>query len=513
MKLSYNKKNCDVIELNMNHKTILVFLSFSLLIATFTVMNNPIQAEEIPVTLVDEGFEDGIPENWENTGWILNWYGFPHSGSNWISASAAGTILETPALTFGENTELSFWYAVEENGTPLSMEVIVNSTIVWSKNVTNRDYQQALIDLNDYNNQTQNITFNCTTSQMFVLNIDDIVVTTYSDDAASDDDDDTPTSDDDDDTSPGGGGGGIIPPENKQPYADVSAGLPYDGIAGESILFDGSASKDGDGNIVSWDWDFDDGTTGTGETVSHTFSEPGFYQVSLTVTDDDGATNTTTVQSDIGRASIPPSKPELKLPPDMPLELNTTYSFHVVSTDEDNDDIKYEFDWGDGTTFTSDFVSNNTKKIVNHSWPNAGRYIVSVTAIDKSNSSSQTTTEIVLVDVTVLSIDNEIKGVLIDYNRTGEFDVFYNQENGQEIIVEKTDEFTYLIDANDDGNWDYEYSLKSGLISYGSDSSGNDTKDDNQTDNGPESESPGFELLLLITGLLFLLVLHKRKDD
>lgn len=510
MKLSYDKKNCDVIELNMNHKKILVFLSFSLLIATFTVMNKPIQAEETFVTLVDEGFEDGIPSDWTNTGWALNVYGSSHNGSNWVAASAGGAQIGPPILTFGNNTELSFWYAAENSSNEMSLEVIVDSKVVWSQSFTNTEYQQAIVDLSNYSGE-QTVIFNCASSSFFYENLDDIVVTTYSDDVASDDDDDTSTSDDDD-TSPGGGGGGVIPPENKPPHADVSEGLPYDGIAGKSILFDGSASTDGDGNIVLWEWDFDDGTTGTGETISHTFSEPGFYQISLTVTDDDGATNTTTVQSDIGRVSIPPSKPELKLP-DMPLELNTTYSFHVLSTDEDNDDIKYEFDWSDGTTFTSDFVSNNTKKIVNHSWSNAGRYIVSVTAIDKSNSSSQTTTEIVLVDVTVLSIDDEIKGVLIDYNRTGEFDVFYNMENEQEITIEKSDELTYLIDANDDGNWDYEYSLKSGLISYGSDSSGNDTKDDDQTDNGTESESPGFELLLLITGLLFFIVLHKKKDD
>ena len=56
-----------------------------------------------------------------------------------------------------------------------------------------------------------------------------------------------------------------------------------------NVDFDGSTSTD-DGTIVSWDWDFGDTNTGTGETVSHTYAAPGTYSVTLTVTDDQGAT-------------------------------------------------------------------------------------------------------------------------------------------------------------------------------------------------------------------------------
>lgn len=56
-----------------------------------------------------------------------------------------------------------------------------------------------------------------------------------------------------------------------------------------SCTFDGSASTDGDGTIVSHAWDFAGDGTASGPTSAHTFSAAGTWDVTLTVTDDDGA--------------------------------------------------------------------------------------------------------------------------------------------------------------------------------------------------------------------------------
>lgn len=80
------------------------------------------------------------------------------------------------------------------------------------------------------------------------------------------------------------------PTFNQPPVAD--AGGPYSGAVDTVIHFDGSASYDPDGTIISYSWDFGDGETGTGKMPSHTYKTSGKYTVTLTVTDDDGEKTT-----------------------------------------------------------------------------------------------------------------------------------------------------------------------------------------------------------------------------
>jgi hypothetical protein len=75
--------------------------------------------------------------------------------------------------------------------------------------------------------------------------------------------------------------------KNRAPVAD--AGGPYSGIVGIPVAFDGTASTDPDGDALTYSWDFDaaDGITpdATGSTPSHTYTVPGTFTVTLTVTD------------------------------------------------------------------------------------------------------------------------------------------------------------------------------------------------------------------------------------
>jgi PKD repeat protein len=64
-------------------------------------------------------------------------------------------------------------------------------------------------------------------------------------------------------------------------------------ITSESIEFNASGSTD-NGTIESYGWSFGDGESGTGEKVTHEYDEPRTYTVTLTVVNDEGATDTTT---------------------------------------------------------------------------------------------------------------------------------------------------------------------------------------------------------------------------
>jgi bacillopeptidase F len=62
----------------------------------------------------------------------------------------------------------------------------------------------------------------------------------------------------------------------------------------KSTRFDGLSSKDPDGRIVKYSWTFGDGKSTTGSIVYHTYKHLGKFKVTLAVTDNKGARNTTT---------------------------------------------------------------------------------------------------------------------------------------------------------------------------------------------------------------------------
>ncbi len=82
---------------------------------------------------------------------------------------------------------------------------------------------------------------------------------------------------------------------NKEPAAVVESAYP-DVSVGETLEFSGSGSSDEDGLIVSYAWEFGDGSTGAGEIVHHTYDDVGVYTVTLTVTDNRGASASATTE-------------------------------------------------------------------------------------------------------------------------------------------------------------------------------------------------------------------------
>lgn len=99
----------------------------------------------------------------------------------------------------------------------------------------------------------------------------------------------------------------VYPLPSDLPTASFTA-YPTSGKAPLEVSFDASGSSDPDGTIDSYSWDFIpymNYGTGSGVSVSYTFDSAGTYGVELTVTDNDGATDSTrktiTVESSPGK--------------------------------------------------------------------------------------------------------------------------------------------------------------------------------------------------------------------
>lgn len=79
------------------------------------------------------------------------------------------------------------------------------------------------------------------------------------------------------------------PPVNQVPVASFTSSS-----ADLVASFDGTGSNDPDGTVVGHAWNFGDSTTGVGSSAQHTYAAAGTYSVTLTVTDNQGATGTVT---------------------------------------------------------------------------------------------------------------------------------------------------------------------------------------------------------------------------
>jgi len=131
-------------------------------------------------------------------------------------------------------------------------------------------------------------------------------------------------------------------------------------------------------NIVSWNWDFGDGTRGTGATPSHTYTAYGTYTVTLVVTDSRGAASAP-AQATATIANIPPTVSAGANARMLPGIFTLSASFSDPGV---NDTWTYVIDWGDGVSTTG---STNRAGAITASHPYLAPavYKVTVTVTDK----------------------------------------------------------------------------------------------------------------------------------
>jgi len=178
-------------------------------------------------------------------------------------------------------------------------------------------------------------------------------------------------------------------PVNQAPNAVLSA-TPVEGRAPLQVSVDASASKDGDGIIESYLWDFGNGAQGTSVEGSTVYTDSGSYTITLIVIDDDGASDTVFQTIRVG-APIPQNQaPTASMVVDpvqgmAPLEVSVDAS---ASIDPDGDIKTYLWDWGNGRT-----AKGRREKFT---YTDPGKYTLTLVVVDDKGK-SDTTTQMITV--------------------------------------------------------------------------------------------------------------------
>ena len=159
-----------------------------------------------------------------------------------------------------------------------------------------------------------------------------------------------------------------------------------------TVVVDGSGSSDPDGTIMSYDWAFGDGTGATGMgvpgTVSHTYSASNTYDITLTVTDNDGlisdpATLTVTVSKEL-------MYPVALFTPSMAGMVASVDA--TASYDPDGTSLAYAWNFGDGSP-----VDTTSGVKATHTYTIAATYPITLTVTDADNLASSVSHDVIAV--------------------------------------------------------------------------------------------------------------------
>ncbi|MDG6779150.1 PKD domain-containing protein [Thiomicrorhabdus sp. zzn3] len=169
---------------------------------------------------------------------------------------------------------------------------------------------------------------------------------------------------------------------NMAPVASLSSSA-VTGPLPLSVQFDASGSYDPDGRIVSYQWDFGDGTQTSGVQVSHEYTQSGQFAAVLTVTDNNGRTATDSVMIEVSNELPVAQLVATPVSGDVPLLVNFDAS---GSYDTDGSILSYAWDFGDGTRASGQNVQ--------HTYQTGGQFNALLTVTD--NGGAQATDSVVI---------------------------------------------------------------------------------------------------------------------
>jgi subtilisin family serine protease len=155
-----------------------------------------------------------------------------------------------------------------------------------------------------------------------------------------------------------------------------------------TCTFDGTDATSPTGDVVSWQWWFGDGGTGSGEDVTHTYAVAGVYDVALRVTDETGRTGRQTQRIVAG-----PRQPPVAAFTDncsQTSDLMFCFLDGRSSSSESGEIVAWEWDLGDGAAAAG--------AVVFHAYSIPGAYEVTLTVTDGAGLTGSVTRTVGVVD-------------------------------------------------------------------------------------------------------------------
>ncbi|RJQ30860.1 MAG: PKD domain-containing protein [Actinobacteria bacterium] len=189
---------------------------------------------------------------------------------------------------------------------------------------------------------------------------------------------------------------------NTAPVADT--GGPYTVNEGQSVTLDGSASSDPDepygDSITNYVWTIDGNPVGGNSAVVNSGVLPsGVHQVSLTVTDSYGLTNTADTTLTVNNVA-----PTANAGADRSIWVYTTLNFFGNSTDPGNDVVSYQWDLDGNGTFET--VGQNAS----YRYDNPGTYTVTLKVTDDDGAQGTDTATVVVSNTRPATVTNPVSG-------------------------------------------------------------------------------------------------------
>lgn len=171
----------------------------------------------------------------------------------------------------------------------------------------------------------------------------------------------------------------------RPPFARTDG--PYASSEGSAISMSAAESFDPNGTVVNYLWNFGDGTTASGSTVNHVYTQDGEYTVTLIVTDNDGLNDEITTTATV--SNVAPSIAALN--GGTALLPGETYSSSGSFSDPGTDPWTATVDYGDGSGAAALQLSGTTFTL-SHVYAAAGTFTVTVRVADDDVTSTATAT-------------------------------------------------------------------------------------------------------------------------